>query len=276
MRSVLVFVFIWAFAASLPAQTQRRFAPFPFLAPTSYVGLGIADIDVDKAESIGLIEPHGVEVMNVANESPAQRAGLEPGDVVLTYRGTRVEGLEHFARLVQETPVGRKVELGIHRDGTARTIPVTIGERSRNLLTRVQIPPAPPNPPYLQFKQFNLRSLDMPRPRMVVQSGVLGAELEAIDGQFATFFGVSRGVLVRTVQAGSPADKSDVQAGDVIVSIDGKPVGRTREVSQAVQTSRSGKVSIEVMRDGKKRMIEVVQATPGRPGMTRRVTAPRC
>ena len=273
MRGLLLSIaLVWMFAGEIPGQTQRRFDPFRFLAPTSYVGLGIADIDNAKAESIGLIEPHGVEVMNVASNSPAERAGLKRSDVVLTFQGTRIVGLEQFARMVSETPVGREVLLGVYRAGSKRSIRVEIGERP-NLVKRVK---ACENcPPGTQVFQFGRQALDMPRSRLVVHSGLLGAELEAIDGQFAEFFGISSGVLVRTVRQSSPADSAGIAAGDIIISVGGKPIAQTREVSRALTSSRSGRVSIEVMRDRQKRTIEVERAVSGQPGRTRRVTSPR-
>jgi serine protease Do len=273
MRSLFLSIaLVWMFAGEIPGQTQRRFDAFRFLAPTSYVGLGIADIDSAKADSIGLIEPHGVEVMDVASNSPAERAGLKRSDVVLTFQGTHIVGLEQFARMVSETPVGREVLLGVFRDGSERSIRVEVGERP-NLVKRVK---ACENcPPGTQVFQFGRQALDMPRSRLVVHSGLLGAELEAVDGQFAGFFGVSNGVLVRTVRQSSPADSAGMAAGDIIISVGGKPVARTQEVSRALTSSRSGRVSVEVMRDRQKRTIEVERAVSGQPGMTRRVTAPR-
>ncbi len=274
MRALmLTAVALWASLGEIPAQTQRRFDPFRFLAPTSYVGLGIADIDSAKAESIGLIEPHGIEVMNVADNSPAQRAGLKAGDVVLTYGGIRIVGLEHFARMVRETSVGRDVVLGVFRDGNKRAIRVTIGERSKILVTRV--PDCEDCPPNTQIFQFGRQALDMPRSRLVVQNGLLGAELEAIDGQFAGFFGVSKGVLVRTVQRDSPAAAAGIVAGDIIVSISGMPVARTQEVSRALTSLQTARVSIDLMRDRAKRTIEIERVARGQSGMTRRVTSPR-
>ena len=89
------------------------------LAPTSYIGLGVMDLGEDAVRKIGLIDPHGIEISSVVDGSPADDAGLCGGDVVLTYRGETVQGYEHFARLVRETPAGRKVDLGIVRDGEA-------------------------------------------------------------------------------------------------------------------------------------------------------------
>ena len=99
------------------------------LAPSSYLGVGIIEVGPDSARQIGLVDPHGVEISSVAVESPAHKAGLLQGDIVLTYRDERVNGIQHFARLVRETPVGGRVELGVARDRDRIAIDVEIGKR---------------------------------------------------------------------------------------------------------------------------------------------------
>ncbi len=256
----------WVCAGEMPGQTQRRFDVWRLFAPSSYVGLGIMDIDKAKAESIGLIEPHGVEVTNVVPESPAERAGLQRGDIVVAWRGVRVEGIEHFARLVRETPVGREVELSVFRGGSKRAVHVEIGERSRSVMSAIG-----------ECDACRLVVPDVPRPYIAVQSRVLGAELEAVDGQLAEFFGVKQGVLVRSVDRRSAAESAGFHAGDVIVEVAGKPVARTRDVSRALLAAKAGKISVELMRGRQKQTIELEQPARGRPGAgpIRRVAGPR-
>ncbi len=99
------------------------------LAPSSYLGVGIIEVGPETARKIGLVDPHGVEISSVAEESPAHKAGLLQGDIVLTYRDERVNGIEHFARLVRETPAGGRVELGVVRDRDRIAMDVEIGKR---------------------------------------------------------------------------------------------------------------------------------------------------
>ena len=67
----------------------------------------------------------------VDQDAPAGKAGLKEHDVILEFNGTRVEGEEELKRLIHETPAGRKVTLGISRDGQMMQLPVTLGERSK-------------------------------------------------------------------------------------------------------------------------------------------------
>ncbi len=95
----------------------------------SFLGIGVQEIDPDRAKRLKISEPHGVEVTTVAGDSPAAKAGLKEGDAVLEFNGQRVEGVEQFVRLVRETPPGRTVKLLINRDGNTQTVAATVGDR---------------------------------------------------------------------------------------------------------------------------------------------------
>ena len=95
----------------------------------SYLGIGVAEVDGERAKALNLKEVRGVEVKSVDENSPAAKAGLKEGDVVLEYNGQRIEGTEQFVRLVRETPVDRQVRLSIWRNGTAESLTAGIGRR---------------------------------------------------------------------------------------------------------------------------------------------------
>src|SRR5262245_53186237 len=165
----------------------------------SYLGVGVAEIDAERAKALNLKEERGVEVKKVDEDSPAAKAGLREGDVVLEYNGQRVEGAEQFTRLVRETPAGRQSKLLISRGGATQTVTATIGERAGPVFfgddswfTMPKIP--------------DFRMPDMPRSTMSWQSATLGVESESLGPQLAEFFGVKEGVLVRSVTKGSAAE----------------------------------------------------------------------
>src|SRR5262249_42558508 len=70
----------------------------------SFLGVGIQEVDADRAKALRLREEAGVEVTRVDPDSPAEKAGLKEGDVITEYNGQKVEGLEQFSRMVRETP----------------------------------------------------------------------------------------------------------------------------------------------------------------------------
>src|SRR5206468_2701811 len=138
-----------------PARAPRASRLVVQTAPASFLGVGVSDIDAERAKALNLKEERGVEVKNVDEDSPAAKAGIKVGDVVLEYNGQRVEGMEQFVRFVHETPVGRPVKLLISRNGATQTLTATIGSRQSNSI-------------YLggddfRFKMPEIRIPDIPR-----------------------------------------------------------------------------------------------------------------
>ena len=107
---------------------------------------------------------------------------------------------------------------------------------------------------------------DMPRPRMVLKSRALGVELEGLDSQeqLAEFFGVETGVLIRSVDTESLAEKVGLKAGDVIVAVDGKPAGTARKVGKLLRSAGLDRpVAIELMRNRVKKTLTLQRSPRG-------------
>src|SRR5277367_398402 len=91
-----------------PANAQPPRAPMSMpMASGSYIGVMLHEINSERAKALNLPEVQGVEVTRVGPDSPADKAGLKAGDVVLDNNGQRVESMEQFSRMVHETPPGR-------------------------------------------------------------------------------------------------------------------------------------------------------------------------
>ena len=240
-----------AFLLTLPVWAQNPPVPAPPPPPAarvlippggSYIGIGIQEITAERAKALKLQDVAGVEVTRVGSDSPAEKAGLKAGDVVLQYNGTRIEGIEQFSRLVRETPVGRDEKVDIVRNGAPMTVTVKIGAH-----------PASPMFP----DGFVFRPPDVPRIFAGVRSPMLGVEAETIDGQLAQYFGVSDGVLVRSVMKNSAAEKAGIKAGDVILRLDDVKVGSPAEISARLRAARGKAVNVALMRDHKETTLPV-------------------
>jgi len=234
----------------------------------SYLGIGVAEIDAERAKALNLKEVRGVEVKSVDHDSPAAKAGLKESDVVLEYNGERIEGTEQFVRLVHETPVDRQVKLLVWRNGGTQTLTATIGHRKEQFSFRtgdgddgdltVEIPPMPPMPPMPEIPPMPDVRLPDIHVYGSMRTGMLGIECEALGSQLATFFGVKEGVLVRSVVKDSTADKAGMRAGDVIVKVDGEAVSSAHEISSLVRAARSKRTfPVVVVRDKKEVTLSV-------------------
>ena len=120
--------------SSSDRSSSDRSLPTPFQHPSgSYLGLGVVDLDADHAQALNLDSEHGVQIVRVAEHSAAEKAGLLPGDVLLTYNGENILGAQHLGRLAAETPAGRHVRMTYWRDGKVHSIVAITEERRANL-----------------------------------------------------------------------------------------------------------------------------------------------
>ncbi len=230
-----------ALAASglLPHSAALGAPPQASSGAQSWLGVGIIDLTPDRAEEINLDQLYGVEIAQVADGGPAEDAGLQRGDIITRFRDEMVLDAEHLAQLVRETPGGRSVELEVWRDGRQRDVEVVIEPRTP--VTAVDV-----------AQQFKRRSpglgFDFPRAVTVIRNRSIGMEMEAIEDQFAKFFGVTQGVLVRSVEAGSPAAESGLLAGDVIVRVGNSAVQDPADIRRELHSSAAS-VDVGIVRN---------------------------
>ncbi len=242
-----------ALALTAPAWVAAQ-APAPQPVPArpahgGFLGVGIQDVNGDRARELKLPGDSGVEITRVRPESPAEMAGLKPGDVVLQYNGAKVESIQQLSRMVMETPPGHDAKIDIFRGGATQTVTAKIGQ-----------PPAPGWPPDVPY----LPSLpDVPRIIQGMRSPMLGVEAESIDGQLAQFFGVKdNGVLVRSVIKDSAAEKAGIKAGDVIVRVEDAHTATPADISAKLRGAGGKQVSVTLVREKKETTLSVIVEQP--------------
>jgi serine protease Do len=229
---------------------------------SSYLGVDIADISSDRLGALKLKEEQGVEVTMVDQDAPAGKAGIKEHDVILTMNGTAIESKTQLQRMIHETPAGRVVSFGMSRDGQPMTIKVQLADRKNEFLHmkmkdedwekgfKVEIPPIP-----------NLPDFDVPNIGVVVVHSSMrsGLMVENITPQLGEFFGVKNGngVLVRSVEKGSRADKAGLRAGDVITRVGDQPVHDTSDFTHALHSHSTGSIGVSVMRDKKEQTLTI-------------------
>ena len=219
----------------------------------SFLGVHVVEIDSAKAAALKLKDEVGVAITGVEADSPAEKAGLKVGDVVVEYQGQRVEGTEQFIRLVRETPVGRQVKLGVLRAGAAQQIfTATVAPRKSKMVAEGA------GPQRIEIPRVEMWMPDMPRAYSGLRSSRFGVEAEGLEGQLAEYFGVKEGVLVRSVMKGSAAEKSGLKAGDVITKVDQKPLDSTRDLSELLRSNREKKaMAVTVVREKRELTLNV-------------------
>lgn len=211
------------------------------------LGVRLRDVNAEKARELKLPGEYGAIVEQVEPHSPAAKAGLEKGDVILEFAGERVRSTTQLRRLVRETPAERTVNMRVSRAGQIRDLEVKLETGQDQFALSLRAPMIVPEVP--------MPHIEMPDLQLGILAGgpVLGVSADELTSQLAAYFGVKegKGVLVREVEAGSAAEKAGVKAGDVIVAVDGKPVASVSDLRQALPRDFEGKkaITLGIVRD---------------------------
>ncbi len=226
---------------------------------TSYLGVDTSDITAEQLTALHLKEESGVEITMVDQDAPAGKVGLKEQDVILTLNGEKVASVEQLRRMIRETPPGRVITLVISRNGHPMTFKVELASRQANFAHdlgskakdfHIDLPAMPA-----------MADLDMPVSIVVVHSSARsGLMVENLTPQLADFFGAKngRGVLIRSVEKGSRADKAGLRAGDVIVKIDDEAIHDASDFSHALRARQGNRASIVILRDKKEQTITLM------------------
>lgn len=218
--------------------------------------IGVSVADLDPTDASGKVNT-GVLIESVDEDSPAAKAGLRKGDVVVEFDGERVRSVRQFTRLVTETPVGRTVAAAVQREGQRVTV---------NLAPR-----APEGVRFMDGDLFRgaeeLRNFAYSVPRAVrpetdarrqleslIRPGgtVLGITTDDLSGQLGEYFGTKEGALVSSVRPDSLGAKTGLKAGDVITSLNGATVANSAELRRRLARLESGEeFTLGVVRDKK-------------------------
>jgi S1-C subfamily serine protease len=251
-------------------------------------------LGVSLEETEGAVR--GAKVRSVEEGSPAAKAGIKEGDVVVRFDGEAVRSATQLARLVGETPAGRSVAIEVSRGGATQKLEATLAEGGRRIrvlggpgmrefafempdvdvdLPEPPEPPAPPEAPKAPRAPFPhawaWRGDDGRDMVMRFFGGGprrLGIEYMEVGEQLAAHFGLpgKSGVLVSSVDADSPAAKAGMKAGDLVLKLDGKPIEDGRDLREAVAEAGEDKaVTVTVKRDGRPLDLQVTLAKPERP-----------
>ena len=172
-----------------------------------WLGVQIQRIDETMAEALGLDETKGALVASVMADGPAAEAGLLAGDVILSFDGKRLDSMKDLPRIVAEVDSGTEVEIEIWRDGGSETLTATIGEQGPDTVATAS-------------------SGDSDDAKLGVMLAPRGEPGKA-------------GVTIAEVAPGSPAARSGLRPGDVIVRAGSRTVNRADDVAGAVQAAAS-------------------------------------
>jgi serine protease Do len=219
--------------------------------PGPEIGVSVRDVTAD--DGAGATRA-GAVVERVRGESPAAKAGVQAGDVIVTYDGESVRSARQLARLIDETPQDQSVALTITRSGTRMDLSVT--PQARSPWGAALATPTP-------FESPDLNLMVQPRSRSVAPgllmpafAGRLGIQTQDLTTQLGEYFGASGGVLVTSVGDNTVARTAGLKAGDVITEVDGQDVQNAAALRQRL-AGKTGPVALTVVRDRNERTLKV-------------------
>ena len=190
-----------------------------------WLGVQIQGVGEDIAESLRLEKPAGALVAVVFPDSPADQAGVQPGDVLLKFDGTDIPTVRDLPRMVAGAEVGSEIELDLWRDGRMETVRVTLGE--------------------LETAEAALASADDIEPASGETLGLTLATLTPDERSRLTIGDDVHGVVVTGVAPESDAAAKGMQVGDVIVEVGRKPVRTpSAAVEEVDRLQQEGQTSI--------------------------------
>ena len=253
-----------------PSTRERRSSADVFSLRTGGAQLGVRVSNVDVTAATG-----GVRIDEVNQDSPAEKAGLREGDVVVEYDGERVRSARQFTRLVQETPDGRTVKIAVLRNGQKQTVDATPeeggnawnfsidGDQIRHEIERG----LRDLPRDFRFDDRGPRRFEYRLPERVMpfmgSRGRLGVSVQSLTPDLEEYFGAtSGGALVSSVAQDSAAAKAGIKAGDVITSINGDRVSDAGDLMRELDGA-TGEVTIVVLRDKKELTLNATLTSGG-------------
>jgi len=235
-------------------------------ASQGYLGVGMHDVDTERAAQLKLKEVRGVEVTTIDHDAPAGKAGLRVHDVILGMNGQAIVGQAQLTRLLHDTPVGHTVSLLISRDGQQQTVSIQLADRATLEADAwsQHIPvPDPDNDVALPSGTGNSFGNGI-FSSLTSNPFYTGLDLDMLGPQLANFFGVhdGQGLLVKRVDDNSPASAAGLRAGDVITHVNGDVVATTNQWAHDIHSNRGKQIQLTVIRDKREGTVSMMAGRP--------------
>lgn len=183
-----------------------------------WLGVSIQDVDRNLAESFGLDRPIGALIAQVGRDSPAERAGLQPGDVITAFDGEPIETSADLPHVVGLIAPGTRVEAFIVREGEEQAIGVEVGGLAADEVARVEAGAAADG-----------------------SMTLLGMRIAEAEPAVLSELGLSGGVVIREVALNSPAEEAGVRSGDILTRLGSRPISRVEDLESAAEELAPGR-----------------------------------
>ncbi|MCE5195015.1 MAG: DegQ family serine endoprotease [Nitrospiraceae bacterium] len=207
-----------------------------------WLGVSIQKLTPELSQKFGLKDMTGALVGEVLKESPAEKAGIMRGDIIIEYNGKKVNNADALKNIVAQSKAGSKVQAKILRKGKEYDIAVSVTE----------YPKEPSD------------SAAEPSDAVAKREALAGLEVADLTKDIAQQLGIKRdekGVVIEKVAAGSAADEAKLKRGDVIQEIDNKKINNTSDYKKAASNIKSGDTVLLFINRGGHKFYAVIKAS---------------
>jgi serine protease Do len=240
-----------------------------------YLGVKLQELTPSMAKALQMDDQSGVMINEIVDDSPAEKAGLKDGDVILEFNGKNISDNDDLVKAVRGTSPGETVEVVVLRDGKNKNLEVEIGKHEDKSLTWVFDDDDMHDSHFEHYGDGEHKVIVMSGSGdddFVWSSGedmafgfdddrgYMGVNLDDLNEQMGEYFGVEdgKGALVTEVVEDSPAAKAGLKAGDVIVRLGEKEIDSSSALHKAVaDTEPEQQMSVKVMRKGQSKDMSI-------------------
>ena len=198
-----------------------------------WLGVAIQPITPDLGKRFSLKQANGALVSDVMEGSPAEHAGVKPGDVIVEFADKQVKSSTELPHIVASTPVGKEVAMKVIRDGAELTLQIKVGE--------------------LKEEQMAAMTSSSPKTK-------LGIDIQELNPALSRKFGIKgeKGVVITEVEPESPGDAAGLQPGDLILEINRARVTTVNQVRRILEKAKPDEPTLLlVKRDGGTRYVVI-------------------
>ncbi len=210
-----------------------------------WLGVEIQDLTDELREVLDIDEDvEGVLVAGVVEGGPADKAGIERGDVVVRVSTKSVDDVSELSSAIAKRKPGEEVTISLVRDGRKLQRKVVLGKREikKSKDVEIRMPEPMPVPDVPALRQFKLE----------FSRGYLGVNVLNLTPELGSYFGTDTGVLVTEVNEGSAAEDAGIKPGDVIKKVEGEPVEDREDLVSILQEKEEGdEITLSILRKGK-------------------------
>lgn len=191
-----------------------------------YLGVALQDIDRNLAQAYKLSKPQGALITRVAPDSPAQKAGLKSGDVVLEFNGQSILQASDLLNLTHQAKVKEPFVLSYQRAGVRHSAQGIFDEVPSDMLAGT-------------------------KSNEHIRLGLRLKELSVSENAMLARFDVKGGLVISSVETASLAERAGLQTGDIVVSLNQIPTHNIQEFGRAINSlPKEGVVTVGIIRDG--------------------------